>query len=131
MRPGRAACALVVAVTMSAPAQDAFTELNGAQIKSVLSNKVVTDDQHWGHHYLSDGRVTRAEKGRVKPGRWTVENGQLCLMFPEISATQAECFHVYRHGNELQYRDQRGYAVWQGVVRKRSEARLFDGVTEH
>ena len=131
MKPGRAALALAIAVSMNAQAQGAFTELSGAQIRSVLSNKVVTDDQHWGHHYLPDGRVTRAEKGRVKPGRWAVENGQLCLTFPEISATQAECFHVYRHGNELQYLDQRGYAVWQGVVRKRSDARLFEGVAEH
>jgi hypothetical protein len=92
MRPS-AAGALLVAVSMGAPAQTGtFSELSGAQIKSVLSNKVVTDDQHWGHHYIPDGRVIRAEKGRVKPGRWAVENGQLCLTFPEISATKAGAF---------------------------------------
>ena len=43
--------------------------------------------------------------------------------------TEPVCFHVARHGNELQYLDDKR-VVYQGFVRSRAAARMFEGVTE-
>jgi hypothetical protein len=104
-------------------------EQNGARIRAAVSGKYLTDDHHWAHHYLPDGRLFRVEKGRTRKGHWELQQNQLCWTVPELSA-QPECFHVYRQGGELQYRDQRGYVVWRGFIRSRAQTHVFDGVTE-
>lgn len=124
-------CIVLSAVCAAASAQEtaAFVELGPAQIRTLLSGKYVTDDFHWAHHYLPDGRLTRVEKGRVKPGRWTVRDKRLCLTVSE-RGPEPECFTVHRQGDELQYRDERGRVVWSGSVRNKAGAHLFDGVVD-
>lgn len=127
---GVALGALCVASASATPAtQQALVDLNDGQIRSAVSGRYVTDDHHWGHHYLPDGRVVRAEMGHIRPGRWAVKDKQLCLTMPGIS-TQPECFRVQRNGDELFYLDRRGHVVWQGLVRDRKGAHLFEGVVE-
>ncbi|MDR6539727.1 hypothetical protein [Variovorax soli] len=107
----------------------AFAPLNGAQIRSVLQGKVVSDDRHWAHHYLADGRLMRLQNGRLKPGQWMVQHDELCFLLPEVSRTEPVCFQVARRGNELQYLDGER-VVYESVVRSRSAARMFDGTGE-
>ncbi len=106
-----------------------FKPLNGAQIGSILKDKVVSDDRHWAHHYLPEGRLVRLQTGRQKGGRWLVQRDQLCFLLPEVSSTEPVCFQVARHGNELQYLDDQR-VVYQGFVRSRAAARMFEGVAE-
>ena len=126
----RLGCGLAVAASVGVSAQPGtFVEQNAAQIRAALSGKYLTDEHHWGHHYLPDGRLFRVEKGRTRKGHWALQENQLCWTVPELS-TQSECFHVYRLADELQYRDQRGYVVWRGFIRSRTGAHVFDGVME-
>ena len=64
-------------------------------------------------------RLVRAESGKAKGGRWSVERDQLCLLKPEISTTQPACFSVHRRGNELQYLDGQ-QLVYQGFLKRSS-----------
>lgn len=97
----------------------AFVPLSEHQIRSAIRNKSVGDGRHWEHRYLVDGRLVRAESGKAKGGRWSVERDQLCLLKPEISTTQPACFSVHRRGNELQYLDGERL-VYQGFLARSS-----------
>jgi hypothetical protein len=121
MRPGvLTVCIVFASASAAAQAQQAaaFAEVGPAQIRAVLSGKYVTDDHQSAHH-----------QGRVKPGRWAVRDKQLCLTIPE-TGRQPECFAVHRQGDELQYRDERGYMVWQGFIRNKAGTHLFEGVVD-
>ncbi len=91
--------------------------LSTAQIRSTLGGHQVTDGRHWTHDYFQDGRLERSESGRMRSGRWSAQNNQLCLRLPEVSKESPVCFDVVRVGHELQYRDA-GRVVYQGAVGK-------------
>ena len=123
---------LGTAVTLAAaaaPVSGASADLKSSQIRATISGKYVTDDHHWAHHYLEDGRLTRVDKGRIKPGRWSVQGDRLCLLMPELG-DEPVCYAVRRSGTELLYLDRRGYAVWQGAVRDKAHTPLFEGVKD-
>jgi len=122
-----AACFIGAAVANAGEGASApnFAELNGAQIRAAISGKYVTDDHHWAHRYLADGRLTRVENGRTKSGQWSVRGKQLCFIMTGSTA-EPSCFAVHRRGSELQYLDESGYVVWQGFIRNRSA--VFEGV---
>ena len=93
------------------------TKLTTAQIRATLGGHQVSDGRHWGHDYFLDGRLERSENGRIRSGRWSAQNNQLCLLLPEVSKVSPVCFDVVRVGEELQYRDA-GSVVYAGTVRK-------------
>lgn len=107
------ATAACLAATAAPPEEK---PLSGAQIRTAISGKYVTDEHHWGHRYHADGRVERSESGRRRAGRWSVQDNKLCLLLPEISKDQPVCYGVFRHGDELEYRDER-YVVYRGLIR--------------
>ena len=76
-----------------------------------------TDRRHLGHDYFSGDGLDRSENGRTRGGRWSAQNGQLCLLLPEVSKVSPVCFDVVRVGEEFQYRDA-GSVVYAGTVRK-------------
>lgn len=130
VRLGRWGYGLAVVACLGVMAQPgAYVEQSGAQIRAALSGKYLTDEHHWGQHYRPDGRLFRVERGSTRKGRWLLQQDQLCWNMAETS-TQPECFHVFRRADEVQYRDQRGYVVWQGFIRNRAGTHVFDGVTE-
>lgn len=108
----------------------AFKELKAAQIATAVSGKYVTDDHHWGHHYLPDGRVMLHESGHYRLGNWSVQHDQLCLLKPQISKTEAICYTVQRQAGQLQYVDDMKRVVYQGFVRGGADAHLFDSVAK-
>lgn len=121
---GNLLLSLVGSLSFAAP-----VALKTAQIRATLSGRYVTDDHHWAHHYLEDGRLVRVDMGRVKPGRWTAQADGLCLTMPELGSDPV-CYSVRRLGQELQYLDRRGYVVWQGRIQDKAHTPLFDGVKD-
>ncbi|MCB4347791.1 hypothetical protein LA345_28355, partial [Burkholderia vietnamiensis] len=69
MSPLTLALALFAIGSSEAIAQNAsFKLLSAAQIRAKLTNKYVSDNAHWLHHYLPDGRLVLVERGEKKPG---------------------------------------------------------------
>ena len=125
------ACLVFATASSLAFAGDAaFKELKAAQITAAVSGKHVTDDHHWGHHYLLDGRVMLQESGRDRLGKWSVQHDQLCLLKPQISKTEAICYTVQRQAGQLQYVDDMKRVVYQGFVRGGADAHLFDSAAK-
>ncbi|HEU5296389.1 MAG TPA: hypothetical protein VFU71_16545 [Burkholderiaceae bacterium] len=100
-------------------AQEGF--LTGPQIRAAIAGKSVGDERHWEHKYFADGRLERSESGRHKAGRWSVQDDRLCLLKPEIDPDRPLCFRVLRHGDQVEYHDDR-YAVYRGVIRRMTSA---------
>lgn len=116
--------------SFSALSQEApFKQLSAAQITVALSGKHVTDDHHWGHHYLPDGRVMMQESGRERLGAWSVQHGRLCLLKPQINKTEPICHVVQRRGNELRYMSDE-QVVYRGFIRGKADAQLFHGTSK-
>lgn len=122
-----AAALLAARGGFASAADPAFQVLGGRQIRAALSGKYVTDEHHWGHRYLTDGRLTRMENGRRRPGRWSVQEDQLCLLLPEISEAEPICYQVQRDADELRYVDGKRVA-YQGFIR--SSPRMFKGIAD-
>ncbi|EHR71566.1 hypothetical protein BurJ1DRAFT_2740 [Burkholderiales bacterium JOSHI_001] len=118
------------ASTLAFADDGAFKELKAAQITAAVSRKHVTDDHHWGHHYLPDGRVMLQESGRDRLGQWSVQHNQLCLLKPQISKTEAICYAVQRQAGQMQYVDDMKRVVYQGFVRGGADAHLFDSAAK-
>lgn len=116
MSPLTLALALFAIGSSEAIAQNAsFKLLSAAQIRAKLTNKYVSDNAHWLHHYLPDGRLVLVERGREKTGRWFVRNGQLCLVRSE-RISEPECLDIYTQGREVEYRD-KGQVIAAGSIR--------------
>ncbi|ABO54657.1 hypothetical protein Bcep1808_6102 [Burkholderia vietnamiensis G4] len=116
MSPLTLALALFAIGSSEAIAQNAsFKLLSAAQIRAKLTNKYVSDNAHWLHHYLPDGRLVLVERGREKTGRWFVRNGQLCLVRSE-RISEPECLDIYAQGREVEYRD-KGQVIAAGSIR--------------
>ncbi|HQQ70094.1 MAG TPA: hypothetical protein PLL92_07260 [Alicycliphilus sp.] len=106
-----------------------YSRLNGPQVRATIAGAYVTDDHHWAHHYLSDGRLTRVQESRIRYGRWSVRDRRLCLALPELG-TEPACYLVQSNGKDLQYLDDKGYVVWQGTLRSRAAARMLAHVPD-
>lgn len=117
------ACLVLGSASLQAFAEVASSkELKGAQITTVLKDKYVSDDHHWGHHYLADGCVMIPESGRDSTGQWSVRHDQLCLLKPQISMTKPICYAVQRLADQLRGVDDMKGVVYQGYVRGRAAA---------
>ena len=117
---------MAVFACLSAAAQSgAPRALDAAQIRATVSGKHVTDDRHWGHHYLADGRLLMHESGRERQGRWSVQHDQLCLLKPQVSKTEPICHGVQIQAGQVRYVEGEK-VVYQGFVRGPTNARLFD-----
>jgi hypothetical protein len=113
----RWACFAVASASLPAhSAGVSFKELKAAQITAAVSGRYITDDRHWGHHYLADGRVMFQESGRDRLGSWSVQHDQLCLIKPQVSKTEPVCYTVQRQADQLQYLDDMKRVVYQGFV---------------
>jgi hypothetical protein len=70
------------------------------------------------------------ESGREKLGKWSVQHDRLCLLKPQVSKTEPTCYAVQRGAGQLQYVDEARRVVYQGFVRGRADARLFEGAAK-
>lgn len=127
---GLAHFVFVVASPPAVANDAAFKELNAAQISAAIRGRHVTDDHHWGHHYLPDGRVMLQESGGDRLGKWSVRHDRLCLLKPQISKTEAICYTVLRQAGQLQYVDDMKRVVYQGFVRGGADTHLFEGISK-
>lgn len=107
-------CVMLVPLAYATPPE---VRLTTAQIRSTLYGHCVTDGLHWTHEYFQDGRLERSDNARIRTGRWSAQNNQLCLLLPEVSRDSPVCFDVVRVGDQLQYSDA-GSVVYVGTVKK-------------
>ena len=53
------------------------------------------DGENWIEYHLTDGRTAYWEKGCTYPGKWWIEEGQVCYAYPNYRSGAANCFILF------------------------------------
>lgn len=70
------------------------------EIKAKLDNVTIygrynDTGEDWIEYHLADGRTAYWEKGCTYPGKWWVENGQVCYAYPNYRNNAPNCFIMF------------------------------------
>jgi hypothetical protein len=89
-------------------APDAQAVTDEGEIKQILDNLTIygryVDGENWIEYHLPDGRTAYWEKGCTYPGKWWLQNGQVCYAYPNYHDNAANCFILYHRPNgEIQF----------------------------
>ncbi|WP_374650126.1 hypothetical protein [Dongia sp.] len=80
-------------------APDAVPVTDPAEIKKKLTELTIFgryyDGEDWIEYHLGDGRSAYFEKGCTYPGKWWVEQGQVCYAYPNYRDGAANCFVMF------------------------------------
>jgi len=93
---------LLVASPNSLPtdlAPDAVAVTDPAQIKAKLDDTTIYgryyDGEDWIEYHLADGRTAYWEKGCTYPGKWWLQDGQICYAYPNYRNGAPNCFLLF------------------------------------
>jgi hypothetical protein len=89
-------------------APDAVAVTDPAAIKAKLDDMTIYgryyDGEDWIEYHMPDGRTAYWEKGCTYPGKWWLQNGQVCYAYPNYHDNAPNCFILYRRPNgEIQF----------------------------
>jgi len=89
-------------------APDAQAVTDPGEIKRILDDLTIygryIDGENWIEYHLPDGRTAYWEKGCTYPGKWWLQNGQVCYAYPNYHDNAANCFILYHRPNgEIQF----------------------------
>lgn len=121
MRQSRAillsAFGLAVGVMLALPslATDNFRKLKGAEIKARLAGMETTDEVHWAEQYKRDGTFKMFSMGKVRKGKWSVRDGELCL---DDGTPDLGCKEVWLSGSKVQFRSSGSALSLEGILQK-------------
>jgi hypothetical protein len=87
---------------------DAQAITDPGEIRHILDNLTIygryVDGENWIEYHLPDGRTAYWEKGCTYPGKWWLQNGQVCYAYPNYHDNAANCFILYhRPSGEIQF----------------------------
>jgi hypothetical protein len=89
-------------------ANDAVAITDAVQIKGILDDLTIfgryVDGENWIEYHLTDGRTAYWEKGCTYPGKWWLQQGQVCYAYPNYHDGAPNCFVLYRRpSGEIQF----------------------------
>ena len=89
-------------------APDALAVTDEGEIRRILDDLTIygryVDGENWIEYHLPDGRTAYWEKGCTYPGKWWLQNGQVCYAYPNYHDNAANCFILYHRPNgEIQF----------------------------
>ena len=81
-------------------APDAVAVFDPGEIKKILDDLTIygryVDGENWIEYHLPDGRTAYWENGCTYPGKWWMEQGQVCYAYPNYHNNSPSCFVLYR-----------------------------------
>src|SRR6266478_8619140 len=69
----------VLAFQSSAPAEQKFQKLSGAEIQAKFAGMELTDEAHWGEIFERNGTLTITSMGHKSAGKWRIQKALLPL----------------------------------------------------
>lgn len=84
-------------------APDAVAVTDPAEIKKTLAELTIYgryyDGEDWIEYHLADGRTAYFEKGCTYPGKWWVDQGEVCYAYPNYRDGAPNCFIMFLRPN--------------------------------
>jgi hypothetical protein len=84
-------------------APDAVPVTDPAEIRKKLNELTIYgryyDGEDWIEYHLTDGRTAYFEKGCTYPGKWWLENGEVCYAYPTYRNGEPNCFVMFVRPN--------------------------------
>ena len=84
-------------------APDAVAVTDAAEIKKKLNELTIYgryyDGEDWIEYHLADGRTAYFEKGCTYPGKWWVDQGEVCYAYPNYRDGAPNCFVLFVRPN--------------------------------
>jgi hypothetical protein len=106
-RAGTSRWALAVALALLVFCSDAsraesFRRRSGAQIRTKVTGKVITDGTHWRETYAPRVKLVVEETGHsASIGSWRIDGDRLCKVWPGILN---ECYELWAAGDRVEFR---------------------------
>jgi hypothetical protein len=80
-------------------APDAVAVTDPAAIKAKLNDMTIYgryyDGEDWIEYHLADGRTAYWEKGCTYPGKWWLQDGQICYAYANYRNGAPNCFFLF------------------------------------
>ena len=80
-------------------APDAVAITDATEIKKKLNELTIYgryyDGEDWIEYHLADGRTAYFEKGCTYPGKWWVDQGEVCYAYPNYRDGAPNCFVMF------------------------------------
>ena len=111
----------VLAFQSSAPAEQKFQKLTGAQIQAKFPGMELTDEAHWGEVFERNGTLTITSMGHKSAGKWRVQKDQLCLDTGKEPG--GDCYEVWLSGRNVELRNQASSVPLEVVLQKPNQGR--------
>jgi hypothetical protein len=111
----------VFAFQSSAPAEQKFQKLTGAQIQAKFAGMELTDEAHWGEVFERNGTLTITSMGHKSAGKWRIQRDQLCLETGKEPG--GGCYEVWLSGRNVELRNQTSSTPLEAVLQKPTPAR--------
>lgn len=84
-------------------APDAVAVTDPAEIKKKLDELTIYgryyDGEDWIEYHLTDGRTAYFEKGCTYPGKWWLQDGEVCYAYPNYRDGEPNCFVLFVRPN--------------------------------
>lgn len=84
-------------------APDAVAVTDPDKVRETLDELTVYgryyDGEDWIEYHLRDGRTAYYEKGCTYPGKWWLENGEVCYAYPNYRNGLPNCFVLFVRPN--------------------------------
>src|SRR3989442_15577406 len=111
----------VLAFQSSAPAEQKFQKLSGAEIQAKFAGMELTDEAHWGEIFERNGTLTITSMGHKSVGKWRIQKDQLCLDTGDEPG--GGCYEVWLSGRNVELRNQTSSTPLEAVLQKASQGR--------
>jgi hypothetical protein len=80
-------------------APDAVHVTDLADMKAKLDDLTIYgryyDGENWIEYHMADGRTAYSEKGCTYPGKWWLQDGQVCYAYPNYRGGLPNCFLLF------------------------------------
>ena len=109
-----------VALSLPGLAADSYRKLKDAEIRARLAGMETTDEVHWAEQYMRDGTYKTFSMAKVRNGKWSVRDGELCL---DDGTPDLGCKEVWLSGNKVQFRTPGSTLALEGILQKQQPRR--------
>ena len=108
------ACALLALLPCVSAADEHWSDVQGAAVRSLVQDKEFGDGVHFAYQFKADGTFTGTEMAKEVSGSWRVAKDELCWHWQRPPGPH-ECYRVEQDGSHVRLLIN-GVEAWYGTL---------------